>query len=345
MKIAILNIHFGIVERGAEIWTENLSAELSQKHKIDIYSIGEKLNVNYRNIKINSVPFVTAGFFYHLSVFIFTLGFIFYLFRYKYDWVIPVNGRLQALLIRLFRPHFNYKIMIVGHAGIGREDKINLWLGIPDIFVALSKKAFAWAEKIKFHKTKTVYIPNGVDTDLFLPQGNKVNVGLKNPIILTVSELLPYKRIEKLIFAVKKIKKLSLLIIGKGILENQIDKLGIMNLGNRYKRIPFIPHQDLPKFYSSADLFSLPSYESEAFGLVYLEAVSSNLPVVAPDDENRRNLLGSSSVYTDVEDENKYAAAINKALNINFGTIPRNQSLKYSWKKIADRYEKILAEV
>lgn len=345
MKIAILNIHFGIVERGAEIWNHNIAALLANSHDVDIYSISTTQIKNCKNIKIKNVPFYQLGLLYHLSVFWFTCLVIPYLFKRKYDWIIPINGRSQSILVYLLSLILNFKILIVGHAGIGKEDKINLWLGVPDIFVALSKKAFAWTEKIKYHKTKTVYIPNGVDTILFLPEGTKVNVGLKNPIILTISELLPYKRIEKLIFAVKRINKLSLLIIGKGILENQIDKLGIMNLGNRYKRIPFIPHQDLPKFYRSVDLFSLPSYESEAFGLVYLEAISSNLPVVAPDDENRRNLLGAACVYTDVEDESKYAAAIKKALNINFGTIPRNQSLKYSWKKIAEQYEKILAEV
>lgn len=43
----------------------------------------------------------------------------------------------------------------------------------------------------------------------------------------------------------------------------------------------FIPEEELPAYYQTADLFVLPTAELEGFGLVTIEALSCGTPVLA----------------------------------------------------------------
>lgn len=342
MKIAILNIHCGLLERGAEVWTDNLASRWGKKNQVDVYQIGRKTGKNYQSVIIGIVPFVKDGFYYHLSVLWFTLLSLTLLIRRKYDWIIPVNGRSQAVFVRLVRFVRGGKILIAGHAGVGMEDRINIVFGRPDIFIALSPRAFRWANKVAGAKTKVFYIPNGVDLKLFSAEGDNAQIGLKKPVVICVSELLAYKRVINLVQAVSFNPKASLLIIGRGPEERRIDDLAKRLLGNRYLRISLIDHSKIADYYRAAQIFSLPSRESEAFGLVYLEAMACNLPVVAPDDGNRRSIIGTAGILTDVEDINVYTEAIKSAMHKNFNNLPRIQALKFSWEEITKKYEKII---
>lgn len=344
MKIAFLNIHKGLIERGSEIFVNELALKLSAKYHIDVYQIGSKERAVYNTYQIDGVPYISPKareFLYHLSVLLFTLKCIPSLLKNDYDWIVPINGRWQVLIIRIIRFFKRYKILISGHAGIGREDKINLLVGKPDVFVALSKDALSWARKIA-DQVDLVYIPNGIDTAKFRPDIPSEKVNLAPPIVICVSALLPYKRIDLLIKAVEKLKKTSLLLIGDGPLREQIVKSGQHLLGSRFMFLRKVDHDKIAGFYRSGNLFSLPSKESEAFGMVYLEALACNLPVVAPDDANRRDIIGIAGLFCDVTDINRYSSTLEKALKKDFGDVPFHQAEKFSWKNIVQQYEKIL---
>ena len=94
----------------------------------------------------------------------------------------------------------------------------------------------------------------------------------------------------------------------------------------------------MPEVYRGADVFTLPSWEREAFGLVYLEAMASNLPVVAPDDESRREIIKDAGILVGVTDVDLYAKALKEAAEKNFGDKPRRQAEKFSWDKISKEY-------
>lgn len=312
MKIVFLSRYQMRLQRGAEIFVSELSKQLSKKHYVDVLT-GEAAD---------SIGRVMKG---------------------EYDIVIPINGRLQSLKVSLSRVIGKYKLLITGHSGIGRDDIWNIAIARPDIFVALTDQMQNWAKKFSWG-TKIIKIPNGIDLNKFSPYGDKLDLGLNKPVILSVGALVWYKHHDRLVKAVAETGKGSVLIAGEGPDKKKLEKSGRDLLGNRFKIVNF-KYGDMPKVYRSCDLFSLPSWDREAFGLVYLEALSCGLGVVAPDDSSRREIIGDAGVFTDVSDPKKYADAITEALNTRWKEKALNQAEKFSWDKIAKKYEEALIEI
>ncbi len=309
LKILFLSRHQNTVSRGAEVFVEELSRRLGKENQVDIFSGRDSDNL----IKI-----IKGG----------------------YDVVIPINGRWQSLKVSLGRFLGGYKVLISGHSGIGRDDIWNILIGHPDIFVALTERMSKWAKGWAFG-LKITKIPNGIDLGKFTPNGKKVTWDLPKPIILSVGALVWYKHHDRVIEAVSRLGKGSVVIAGDGPLKNDLVRLAKSKLGNNFL-IDKFKYEDLPGIYRSVDLFTLPSWDREAFGIVYLEALASNIPVVAPDDESRREIIGGAGILTDTTNVDIYANVLNKALETNWGDLPRKQAEKFDWDKVAALYSQAL---
>lgn len=257
--------------------------------------------------------------------------------------VIPINGRIQSLKASLGRLVGGYKVLICGHSGIGRDDLWNILVCKPDVFVALTNYQATWAKKWAWG-TRVIKIPDGVDLKKFTPNGPKLKLGLQRPIILSVGALSWYKHHERVIEAVSNLKQGSLLIVGQGEEYERLLTLGKMKLGSRFQ-IRSFSYSEMPKVYRSADLFTLPSWDREAFGMVYLEAMASGLGVVAPNDPPRREIIGNAGTLVDVSNPQTYMDGIKQALATKWDDKPRKQVEKFSWDKIAQKYEKVLEEM
>lgn len=240
MKIVFLSRYQNRASRGAETFVSELSKRLSKDFQVDIFS-GEDAD---------DVSKIIKG---------------------KYDLVIPMNGRLQSLKSALGRILGGYKLIITGQSGIGRDDIWNIAIVKPDIFVALTDSMEKWAKNWAWG-SKVVKIPNGVDPERFKLSGEKINFGLQKPIVLSVGALEWYKHHEKIIAAMAKVDGGSLLIVGKGSKKDELELLGKKLLGNRIKIIS-ADYEDMPKIYNSCDLFTLPSWNREAFEL-YISRLS-----------------------------------------------------------------------
>ena len=88
----------------------------------------------------------------------------------------------------------------------------------------------------------------------------------------------------------------------------------------------------------------MPSLE-EPFGIVYLEAMASNLPIVAPDDSQRREIIGDAGLFCNVENTEDYASAITKAIEIDWGKKPLERAKKFDWNNIGKQYIELIYEV
>jgi glycosyltransferase involved in cell wall biosynthesis len=76
---------------------------------------------------------------------------------------------------------------------------------------------------------------------------------------------------------------LQLIIAGDGNCRQQLERKAAELLPNRVRFLGKIPRLELHRYYSAADIFAFPGVE-ESLGMVYLEAQSCNLPVVAYKD-------------------------------------------------------------
>ena len=334
MKIALINIYQGEIERGAETFVLELSKRLAINHLVKVFSGGKKPQKRW--------PIIWRAFLdpHGIQVFIWTLKILQHIWKAKYDIVIPLNGGWQPAFIRLITWLYGGKMVVSGQSGMGWDDRNNLWC-FPNAFVALTSKAKKWAKKANPFMNKIFYIPNGVDLNKFKPNGEKYRTRLKKPIILCVGALTPQKRINLVIDAVSKLNEASLLVAtGDKDIDN-IAKLERALLGSRFKLIS-VPYINMPDVYRVADVFTLVSESSEAFGNVFVEAMATNLPVVAVNDEQRREIIGDAGLYVDdPNDLDSYANVLKKALNTEWGDIPRKQAEKFNWDKIANKYEKL----
>ena len=75
-----------------------------------------------------------------------------------------------------------------------------------------------------------------------------------------------------------------------------------------------IPFGDLPAIYQSADIFLYPSF-FEGFGIPVIEALSSEVPVIAATGSCLEEAGGPNSVYVNPEDDRELAARILEILN------------------------------
>ena len=308
LKLAFLNKYQGKVNRGAETFVKEVSQRLSKNYQVDVIS-----DINYLD-----------------------------LFKKKYDLIIPTNGRFQVILTRLITWLTGGKMIVSGQSGMGWDDRVNLY-SFPNYFIPLSSQALKWARKVNPF-VKSIYIPNGVDTKKFKPDGVKTNVDLKKPIILCVGALTKTKRINLVIKAVSKLEDASLLIVGKGEEEEKLQVLGTRLLGNRFKIMSF-PYERMSEVYRAADVFTLVSESYYSFENVLVEAMATNLPVVANCDPIRKEIVGDGGLLVNPDNTEEYAEALRKVIKTDWRNKPKEQAKKFDWDKIAEKYEELIKDL
>jgi len=332
MKIAILNVYQGSVERGAERVIIELGEKLKEKNTVSVFG-GDKLPPK-------RWPYLWKLFIDPQGLYIFwwTFKLLSRIIKERFDVVIPTNSGWQPALIRFITWLYGGKMVIIGHSGIGWDEINNLW-SFPDVFIAPSSYSAEWARKVNPF-ISVEYIPNGVNLSDFSAKGSKINLKLKHPIVLCVGALAPEKRLDLAVRAVAKLKDTSLLIIGRGQLKEVIKNLCELKLKNRFKMVES-SFDDTSTYYRSVDIFTAPSSPRQSFELVVLEAMSTNLAVVANDDPIRREIIGNAGMFVDPTDSDKYAKALKSALKRNWGNSPRTQAEKFSWEIVTEKYESV----
>ena len=336
-------------EGGVERWVQEVADGLSKENSVEVFQnrrLKNKkdynqivFNVEYDSSKGDNLHRFKKFFldYQSLKVLQFTLKIIPRLALRKYDIVIPTDGGWEPAIVRILTWIKRFKMVIVGHAGIGWDDANNLWC-LPDVFVALSEKALKWAEKINPF-VKCIYIPDGVDINKFTPHGLKFKTKLSPPIVLAVGALSKEKGIDRIIRAVSKIPEASLIVCGKGPQRTNLEIEGNRLLGNRFELIS-ASLEDMPRIYRSADLFVSASTSGMAFEMVISEAMSSGLPVIVNDDPIRRGIAGNVGIYTDAGRVEELQRAIRKAIGANAKFLSRNQAEKFSWTGVVASYQK-----
>ncbi|RZK34087.1 MAG: glycosyltransferase family 1 protein [Pedobacter sp.] len=139
---------------------------------------------------------------------------------------------------------------------------------------------------------------------------------LPDKFILNVGTIEARKNLLLVIKSLPKIdNEFKLVVVGRETAYTALVKKEIANLDLKHRVIFLknVPFTDLPLIYQLADLFVLPSYY-EGFGIPIIEALYSNIPVVAATGSCLEEAGGPKSIYVSPDDENSLANAINKVL-------------------------------
>ena len=218
-------------------------------------------------------------------------------------------------------------------------------IGVSEYVAAGIKKCFGRPAHV---------VPNGVDASQFRPDPqrraelrDRLNIPEQAPVLLTVSALQGRKGIGKVLEAVSELKKtltdLRYIVIGDGnekdrdVFFSTVRDLGLESCvlfpGNQSNVAPY---------YNAADLFVfLPEFE--AFGIVAIEAMASQLPIVVPRGSAFPEILQSGGgVMVDPDSPREVSRAIARILNdragmLRLGEEGRAAVLKrYAWDKVAE---------
>ncbi len=134
---------------------------------------------------------------------------------------------------------------------------------------------------VKQNKIKVVY--NSVEIDEHLEKMSKINIQNKK-IVFYIGRLSMHKGPDHLLRAAQKVLEKDSNIVfvfgGKGEMRCQLIEMAIqMGIIDKVIFTGFISDQQRNQFFQSAHLYVLPSV-SEPFGIVALEALSNNVPIL-----------------------------------------------------------------
>jgi phosphatidylinositol alpha-1,6-mannosyltransferase len=142
------------------------------------------------------------------------------------------------------------------------------------------------------------YVPPGVDTDRFVPDEvaraelrARYRLGGR-PVVVCVSRLVPRKGQDMLIRALPAIRQrvpgAALVIVGGGPYLTSLRRLAhTFGVAEHVVFTEGVPGDELPAHHAMADVFAMPcrtrgsGLDVEGLGIVYLEASSTGVPVVA----------------------------------------------------------------
>jgi D-inositol-3-phosphate glycosyltransferase len=234
------------------------------------------------------------------------------------------------------------------------------------IFAPTDKEKGLLSGLFSVSERKISVVPCGVNLGTFnpLPKNwarKRLALDILGPLILYVGRFAPVKGIERLLSAITDLNEyngLELIIAGGDNLTSESSarlrqdarKLGIE------KKVIFtgrIDHQDLPLFYSAADVLVVPSYY-ESFSLVTLESLACGTPVVATPVGAVPSLIknGRTGEVVDPPNAQGIASAIAKVLKGHeAGLFPaeeiRSSVEGYDWPHISSsvihEYYKLLS--
>jgi glycosyltransferase involved in cell wall biosynthesis len=196
---------------------------------------------------------------------------------------------------------FNKKVVLMVHGAevfvLGKNPVLKFVLKHVDC--SISNSTFTEKKTHEVYPSKrSVVISPGVDVNRFYPQAKIpdlrkiLNIAVDDIFVLAIGKFIPRKGFEYLIKAFNIIvhqrgmTHVKLRIGGRGPLrpkyENMIDQY---SLGDYIGFLEYIKDEDIPSYYSEADIFVLPSIvdergDTEGLGVVFLEANACRTPVI-----------------------------------------------------------------
>lgn len=191
-------------------------------------------------------------------------------------------------------------------------------------------------------------IPHGVDTDRFYPREEQHSaVDPEKTTLLYVGRLGARKGLDLALQALAEVDAATVefLIAGTGRHEEQLRELAKeLGIREQVAFLGYVPDEELPMLYSSADVFVLPS-RYEGFGLVLLEAMACGTPVIGTDAGGIPTAIRDGETgYIVNQDEKMLADAFERIIRKDNEQMERRavqHAESHSWVRTVQQTEQI----
>jgi len=254
----------------------------------------------------------------------------------------PLVTTLHLPKMKYGKPLLDLSIQIyqktIGHLIVKSSDEL----------IAVSRSVRTHAiEDLMVHPYKIALIPNGVDTNVFLPN----NQSHQNTIITYIGRLIQNKGPQYLVQATPYILKYHpearIYIVGEGPLKDELMRQVISQ--NLEDNVHFLGNvSDVLPVLQSTTIFVRPSL-TEGMSLAVLEAMACGLPVVASNLEGNAEIIdnGETGYLVPPADSRALAEAIsllldNHKIASQIGNNARKKTEEfYDWERVTDQTLKI----
>ncbi|MCG1265168.1 glycosyltransferase family 4 protein [Staphylococcus epidermidis] len=205
-------------------------------------------------------------------------------------------------------------------------------------------RAFKGNDNLNEKLKRSTIIPNGIDK-LWINSSmiSSKKLDKDSVKILFVGRIYSNKNLHNLLSALEVYKNCELTIVG-----NIVDDKYFSNLNKKYKLNYLGPKskEELIEVMNEHDIFAMPSF-NETFGLVYIEALSRNLPILYTKGEGIYNYFDEKNYGIAVEPGS--ITDIRKGISFiidNYDEIQENLKDKhflnnFNWENIGKVYEKL----
>jgi len=224
--------------------------------------------------------------------------------------------------------------------------------GAADVIVASSEhERTALVELYRAPWERIAVVPGGVDLCLFQPRdrhASRAVLGIDGEVVLFVGRMDPVKGLDILLRAVGLLadrRNLRLVIVGGDGQEEERRRAETLaaSLGIAARFVPAVRQEDLPLYYSAADVLVVPSYY-ESFGLVAVEALACGTPVIAARVGGLPTIIrdGENGLLVPWRHPAAFAERIARLLDehelrIAMAARARASVAGFSWERVADQ--------
>jgi glycosyltransferase involved in cell wall biosynthesis len=185
----------------------------------------------------------------------------------------------------------------------------------------------------------------GVDVDEFSPEYRDMewrrSIGFENSdkVVSFVSRLVWEKNLQTFVDTINRLQQenpnISAMVVGDGPAKKELE-----HMLPEAHFTGFVTGEELSRAYASSDIFLFPS-ETETFGNVTLEAMSSGLPCVVADAPGSRSLVesGVNGFLAPPRDTKAFAECVAKiagdsSLYDEMSKAARQKALAFSWENV-----------
>jgi len=210
----------------------------------------------------------------------------------------------------------------------------------------ITTSAYSAGRIAKFYgvdRDKIAVVPELIDLDSWQRTLSEAPREEGPPRILTVAHLYPRKGVDTLLRSFANVSCEAILrVVGTGPERDHLEHLAqTLGIADRVAFLGHLPFADLVAEYRNAAIFALPT-EQEGFGIVFLEAMASSLPIVATRVAAVPEVV-TDGLLVDPGDEPALTASIDRllgdaALRTRLGQAGRTRVFQFAAPVVASQF-------